>query len=75
MHTIRTTIYNDSDMEIMNKAIHWAETVIPNRYAWEELYEAWEYPFTYRFAFVEKEDMLLFKLLLNGKAVATKVST
>lgn len=55
----------------MNKAIHWAETAIPNRYVWEELYDVWDYPFTYRFAFVEKTDMLLFKLLLNGKQVNT----
>jgi|TARA_Y100000310_G_C20144495_1_gene561800 hypothetical protein len=71
MHTIRQVIYNDIDLEMMNKAIHWAETAIPHRYVWEELYDVWDYPFTYRFVFVEKTDMLLFKLLLNGKQVNT----
>ena len=55
----------------MNNAIHWAETAIPNRYVWEEAYDSWDYPFTYLFRFVEKTDMLLFKLMLNGKQVNT----
>ena len=71
MISFRQVIYNDTDLEMMNKAIHWAETAIPNRYVWEELYDVWDYPFTYRFAFVEKTDMILFKLLLNGKQVNT----
>lgn len=71
MHTIRQVIYNDIDLEMMNKAIHWAETAIPNRYTWEELYDSWDYPFEYMFRFVEKTDMLLFKLMLNGKQVNT----
>ena len=51
MHTIRQVIYNDIDLEMMNKAIHWAETAIPNRYTWEELYDSWNYPFEYLFRF------------------------
>jgi len=71
MFTIRTVVYNDNDLIEMNKAIRWAETAIPYRYAWNEIYDTWDYPFTYLFRFVEKTDMLLFKLMLNGKQVNT----
>jgi hypothetical protein len=71
MFTIRQVIYNDNDLIEMNKAIYWAETSIPNRYVWNEIYDTWNYPFTYLFRFVEKADMLLFKLMLNGKQVNT----
>ena len=69
MFTIRQVIYNDKDLAEMNKAINWAETSMSDRYVWEEMYDSWDYPFTYLFRFVEKADMLLFKLLLNGKQV------
>ena len=68
MFTIRQVIYNDNDLIEMNKAMHWAETAIPNRYVWYEIYDTWDYPL---FRFVEKTDMLLFKLMLNGKQVNT----
>jgi hypothetical protein len=71
MFSIRQVVYNNNDLIEMNKAIHWAETAIPNRYTWEELYDSWNYPFEYLFRFVEKTDMLLFKLMLNGKQVNT----
>ena len=71
MISFRQVIYNDTDLEMMNKAIHWAETAIPNRYTWNEIYDSWNYPFEYLFRFVEKTDMLLFKLMLNGKQVNT----
>jgi hypothetical protein len=71
MFTIRTVVYNDNDLIEMNKAMHWAETAIPNRYTWNEIYDSWSYPFSYLFRFAEKADMLLFKLMLNGKQVNT----
>ena len=71
MFAIKQVVHNDNELMELNKAIHWAETAIPNRYTWNEIYDSWNYPFEYLFRFVEKADMLLFKLMLNGKQVNT----
>jgi hypothetical protein len=66
MYTIRLLISNAEELAQLNKAIHWAETTIPNQYGWRELYDKWFYPYTYAVDFTDKDHMLLFKLMLTG---------
>jgi hypothetical protein len=63
-----TVAYNANDMKKVEKAINYFDNIKTN-YCWRELYDNWNFPFTYKFDFVNNDDMIICKLFLSGKRV------
>jgi hypothetical protein len=67
-NSIITVAYNQNDMTKIQKAVNYFDNIKTN-YHWRELYDNWNFPFTYKFDFVNSDDMMICKLFLNGKRV------
>ena len=59
------------DMQDLNKIIKVIDYLdsLKTKYYWRELYDTWNFPVTYKFDFVYKEDLMVCKLFVGGNRV------
>lgn len=63
-----TVAYNENDMKKIEKAVNYFDS-IKTDYCWRNIYDNWSFPFTYKFDFVNSDDLMICKLFLSGKRV------
>ena len=63
-----TVAYDRDDMYKVEKAVKYFDSTKTD-YFWRELYDNWSFPVTYKFDFVNEEDLMICRLFVGGQRV------